>query len=470
MADTIIELFENRVNASGIAPALFYSRDGLWESQSWKDWWEQSERVAAGLLEWGVRPGDTVVLVVSTRLEWAWLDMAMAMIQVVTVPIEHDMAPDRCAEILAEVRPRALVVEDPALLRRIAASADTIPARVVCLDEEILLFGQESKESTNIRPGTRRSLPELVAHGRRDLSRDHGKVARLRRETRPETPASIVYTAGTSGEARGVLLSHGGFAAQVSNLSALGLFTSDDLQLLAIPLASIFAKTLYLTGIGCGMKLAFGSKKGRCIDDLVEVRPTVLAGMPSVFAGLREELEEPRDGAPFSTRFFEIAHSRGLVIQRRLAFGGIRAKIARVEGNLLKKGFFSEFHDLMGGRLRVLLSGGATLEASLAEWFGALGVPILDGYGLTEACGAVTLNLPEDFKYGTVGRPVPGVDVTIAEDHEVLLKAKTKMLGYIGDHSPGIDEEGWLHTSDLGYFDRQGFLTLTGRKTDHEKN
>ena len=462
---TLIEMFERRVQRSGARAALTSRVGGARRSTSWSSWWQQSERLAAALIQVGVGPGDRVALVSRTRIEWALADMAVLMCGAVTVPVFVATTPERARELIEDADARVAFVEGPLEL-------DCLP---LDLFEHVVCFDSVGVDRTESQP--RRVTVEQIARdvltldafddaGRAALSSDSMLVARRRAAIAPSQLATIVYTSGATGVPRGVELTHANVCAELEAIARLELFGSDDVQLLSLPLAHIFARVAFYASIPTGMIIAFGEGMESLLGDLVDVRPTVFCGVPYIF-------ERMLDGIDARSA----ASAPGM--QRAL---GRLASWADEEASSRRAGRRSWRHDmlarvvepalrvpvrqLVGGRLRYFISGGAPLGASTASRLHALGLLTLEGWGLTETCAAASFNTPDAYRFGTVGRPLPGVDVTVAEDGEIYVQGEMVTAGYRGGDDTELFDGPWLRTGDLGRFDTDGFLHITGRKKD----
>lgn len=479
MSATIVELFEEQIHRSSVTPALCRHRDGIWEEFTWKEWWDGSERVAAGLMEAGVERGDRVGIVASTRLEWVVVDMGVAMAGAASVALQVETSAPELARVLADNDVETVVVEDPLQVNKVLEARESAPSvrRVVCIEQNVLVASQGRRGGDFLRLESMAVPDELVVESLDDL-RDRGRsrlanepryVAARRRSVDEQTVATLVYTAGVSDRPRGVALTHGNLVAEVEALSSLQLFSNDDSQLLFLPLAHIFARLLYLAAVGYGMTTIFGRGPDRLVDDLAETSPTLMASVPWVYERLRDDIVDRIRKRRWRSRLLPVALEVGKAVSRRVQAGGDVGPVLRWEHRLFSQLLLEDVRELLGGEMRFLISGGAPLDEEICEFFFAAGVLLLEGYGLTETSGAVSFNMPDDFRIGSVGKPLPGVEVTIAEDGEILVRGPTVMKSYVTDREDEhrvVDEDGWLHTGDIGRFDDDGFLHLTDRKRE----
>jgi long-chain acyl-CoA synthetase len=481
---TLVALFEARVHASGSGAALLGRRDERWEPCSWQQWWETSERLAAALLAQGVVPGDHVALLSHTRMEWAWAELAILMIGCVVVPLYPTHTGEQLIWALEHACARALVIEEPALLERLALAVtpETRPATLA----HITVIDSESVTGQGAQPVRRLraedigldgmgqlqldTLEGMIAQGRRALALDAELVARARARVGPQTLATIVYTSGTQGRGRGVMLAHQHLVAELDAMARLGLLEAGQRQLLVLPLAHILGRMLLWAGVRYGLETALTGKLGRLVELMQELRPHIMGGVPQIFENIRAHMAyEFNQVDSIQASALRAGYAEGQRLSDRVQRGerpGLRDVAAQA---VLERTLFARVRAVFGGSLRFFISGGAPLPASVAAFFHACGVLVLEGWGMTETCGASTFNLPSAFLFGAVGQPLPGVDVAIAEDEEVLVRGPTVMLGYWRDEeasAEAIDAAGWLHTGDLGRFDSDGFLRITGRKRE----
>lgn len=470
MATTIIDIFEERVNASGAAVAI----RGLNQpaGMTWREWFDASERFAASLVEWGVQPGDRCALIANTRPEWVVVDIGIMMAGAVSVPLYPSSPAIAVQAILKDAQPSVVVVEDPVQLQKVLSCLDDIPTlkRVVYLDHECVFRtpaadGKRQLHVQELQTGKLdvRAFEQLDGEGRRALVDTPKLVSKRRRALRPEDVASVVYTSGTSREPLGVKLTHDNFLAEVQALTSLNLLTAQDAQILFLPLAHIFARVLYITAIGYGIETTYMHELHRLKEAWQSVQPTFFAGVPHVFERIREQFESEIRNNRLAARWYDSSQHRPSRPQTPLA------RLTKITDTVVAAALSQSFKETFGGRLRFLISGGAPLPVSVSEFFEKFGILVLEGYGLTEVTAVATVNLPDEHRVGSVGRPLPGVEVTLDEDGEILIRGRSVMPGYLNRDDltrAAIDPQGWFRTGDLGEYDRDGFLHITGRKKD----
>ena len=479
MAETIVELFEEQVHRSSVGGAICHHRDGVWEEVTWKEWWDASERMAAGLMQRGVDKGDRVCVLASTRAQWMVVDMALAMAGAVSVALNVATSAEELGRVLQDNDVETVVVENPIQFGKIVEAGEAAESvrQVIYIDDDVLVASRGQSGGDIIRMESL-SLPErwdvlsiddVRGVGQSVLADDPRYVAGRRRLVDADSDLTIVYTGGVSAQPRGVVLTHGNLASQVEALAALQLFSSEDLQLLSLPLAHIFARILYLAAVGYGMTIGIGRGRQQLLDDLDDLQPTLMASVPRIYERLRDEIIERIERRRWRSKLLPLAMEVGKSVSQSLTGNSDVGLLLKWEHRLFSKLLLEDVEELLGGSMRFLISGGAPLDEEVSEFFFASGVLLLEGYGLTETSGAVSFNMPDDFRFGSVGKPLPGVDVTIAEDGEILVRGDTVMKRYVEDDdrdSRAVDSAGWLHTGDIGRFDSDGFLHLTDRKRE----
>jgi long-chain acyl-CoA synthetase len=454
---TIPELWRRATETYGSSTAFLKATRGGWREVSFAEAAAQVDELAAGFLAIGIEKGDRVAILSRTRLEWTLCDYALASVGAVVVPIYPTSSPVECAYVLGNSGARAIVCEDDAQVAKVTPTRVELEA----LRQVIAIEGADDGSMP---------LDELAARGRALLEERPQAVEQARRQVTEDDVFTIVYTSGTTGPAKGCVLAHKNYAEMTRIIRRVEVFEPTDVALLHLPLAHTFGRLVQLAGAEIGFRIAFCPDAARLGRDLVEVRPTLLPSVPRVFekahSSVRARIERSR-GPRRRAALWALSvgyrasrlRQRGLPIPRRLAFE------LRAADRLLLARIRSRF----GGRLRYAISGGAPLAREVAEFFHAVGILVLEGYGLTEGTTAAAMNRPDRYRFGTVGPPLPGCEVAVAADGEVLIRGETVFRGYYGDERTTQDvlaPDGWLKTGDLGSLDADGFLTITDRKKD----
>jgi long-chain acyl-CoA synthetase len=469
--DTLVRLFAERASALASKPALKSKRRGEWQAVTWEEWDARARAIATELVTSGIEPGDRVAIFASTREEWVIVDLAVLMAGAVTVPIYQTLNGEQAAYILSDSGARVLFAEDAAHLTRIAdgggrAALDAL-VKIVVMDDphdDVVPAGLRTRPTP---------LEELLARTRGT----RGAVVQPRIDAvRASDLATIIYTSGTTGPPKGAMLTHENLVFEVAALGEVIDVGERDEQLLFLPMAHIFAKVLVVMQWQAGYVTTFAESITKVLDNAGEVNPTFMGSVPrlyeKIFAVANDKAEKE---GKVKRGIFDWAIGIGRQTSKARQKAAVEGKSTKPEGWLgvqnryATKLVLSKIRARFGTRLRFAISGGAPLAKELAEWFDGAGVPILEAYGLTETTGGATINSQDRYVFGTVGPAVPGVELKLASDGEVLIRGKNVMRGYWNkeaDTREVIDADGWIHSGDIGVIDAAGFLTITDRKKD----
>jgi long-chain acyl-CoA synthetase len=449
----------DRVAASPEREAFRYPSGPGWASLTWAETGDRVNAIAAGLLALGLRPEDRVGLVSNTRLEWVLADFGILCAGGATTTVYPASNAEEMAYILADAGCRFAVVEDEAQLAKLRSVRDKVPA----LATAILVEGAADDDWVV-------DLAELERRGRAHLAADPAAVSNAVDAIGRESLATLIYTSGTTGRPKGVRLVHDCWTYEGAAIDELGILTADDVQYLWLPLSHSFGKVLLAAQLAIGFATVVDGRVDKIVDNLGEVRPTFMAGAPRIFEKVYARVSgmvEEEGGVRL--RIFNWAFGVGRRVSRlrqeRRPVPALLAARYKVADRLV----FGKIRARFGGRMRYFVSGSAALSRDVAEWFDAAGLLILEGYGLTESSAATFVNRPEDTRFGTAGPPLPGVEVRLAEDGEVLLRGPGVMRGYHGlpeQTAEALDPDGWLHTGDVGELAPSGHLSITDRKKD----
>ena len=420
-AGTLARLFLKQAAARGDAPGLKSKQGGVWTPVSWREWERRARALAARLVEVGVARGDRVAIFGQTREEWLVTDLAGLMAGATTVPIYPSLVADQAAYILRDSGARVLVAEDATYVERIAA----VDRPLVEGMAKTWLFAELPLEDA----------PKALA------SQVDDRIA----AGHAHDLATLVYTSGTTGPPKGVMLTHANLVAEVRALDGLLPIVPDDEQLLFLPMAHIFGRVLVAMAYEVGYTTTIAESMLKALDNAAEVNPTFMGCVPrlyeKVYAVANEKAAQAGGLKAALFRWATRVGSQG---------GGGAARWAA------DKLVLSKIRARFGTRLRFAISGGAPLAKELAQWFEGAGLVILEAYGLTETTGGSTINTLQKRRFGTVGPPLPGVEVSLAKDGEVLIRGATVMRGYWNKESDtreAIDDAGWFHSGDIGELD-----------------
>ena len=441
---------------------------------SWASMASRGADMAVALREMGVRPGTCVGIVATSRPEYLTVLFGIWLADAVAVPIHHTCTGEEIEGIVADTSLRLLILSGPTQLRKIAGRDHSLDVPVVLMhDAEILeTMVERGRSFLRLQDLGEERFPaglELMADitGDGDWDEDGALPPP---GAGPDDPAVIIHTPGTSGEYKGVVLSHRAMLFQGRELSRLLGLTEADIQLQVLPLSHVLGLASVMACMHVGAATAFGGGFRSLVDDLGTFQPTFLVGVPRLYEKLVRKIKVGTEelGVVWRSVFrlgLDAARER---LERRLVEEPVDW-LADLEHGLANRLIFPRVRALFGGRLRFFVSGGAPLDRDIGMFISALGVPVYEGYGLTECGGASHLNAPGRFRPGTVGQALDGVETRVASDGEILLRSPEGMGSYLVGASSGevlLDDDGWLHTGDIGRLDEAGYLKVSGRKKE----
>jgi long-chain acyl-CoA synthetase len=430
--------------------------------QSTRDWFDRLRDVALGLSSLGVGRGDRVVIMSESRPEWLLADLAILSLGAVTVPVYSTLTAAQACYIVRDSGARLAFVSTSEQLEKLQRVRHELPQLEVIVPFEPV-------------PATSPSIVGLAGVEQRGHARMMAEwgVAREFRERartiRPADLATIIYTSGTTGEPKGVMLSHANLISNLVAGHAVVPVNEQDVSLSYLPLSHSFERLVSYVYLAHGVTIVFAESMDTIGRDMTIVRPTVMTGVPRVYEKFQARILEKGHALPQPRRTLfhwgvRVALARGRALAQGRSVGGVLA----LEAALAERLVFAKIRDGVGGRLRVLASGSAPLPLSVAEFFAGIGLPITEGYGLTETSPIVSANPLDAPRLGTVGKPVQGVEVRIAEDGEILVRGPNVMQGYhnLAGETAAVLRDGWFHTGDIGTIDADGYLAITDRKKD----
>jgi len=458
-APSVAHLFRSRVEASEHEVAYQFVRDGMWGSLTWGQVREQAYRLAAGLIALGVAPEDCVAVASATRYEWAAADLAVMCAGAATTTIYPTTISSDVSYILSNSGSKVVFAEDEAQVDKLRETRDAIPGvlRVVTFD------GVPDGDWVI-------SLRELEQMGVELLTTNPGVVDERIDALVPERLATIIYTSGTTGRPKGVRLTHDAWTYEAAAVDAIHILNKDDLQYLWLPLAHVFGKILLTLPLQIGFPTAIDGRVDKIVDNLAVVRPTFMGAAPRIFekAHARITMMMAQEGG-LKEKLFQWATGVGARAAELRTQGSEPTGLLAAQYALADRLVLHKVRERFGGRVRFFISGSAALNKDVAAWFNSVGLLILEGYGLTETSAASFVNRPSAYSLGSVGWPLPGTEVRLAGDGEVLLRGPGVMEGYHHNEeatAESVDVQGWLHTGDIGEVDERGFLRITDRKKD----
>jgi long-chain acyl-CoA synthetase len=449
---TIGALWRRAVARDAAEPAYLAERDGRRVEVSWREAAERVDALANGLLALGVKKGDAFAILASTSLEWCLFDFALALVGAIGAPVYANSSARDAAYVISHSESVGVLAEDDEQLAKISGTHGELPRL-----RHVLSFAD---------------LEELETHGREFAAANPGALAEREAEVGEEDLFTYIYTSGTTGPPKGCMIRHRNYyemAAIVDKMPQRFVFPGDVL-LLYLPLAHNYGRMIHLQAVYMGYTLAFCRDPLRVAEGLAEVRPTILPSVPRVYEKMHTAIVGALDEATGPKKAIgEWALRTGRRVSALRQAGKPIPAALRAQHRLADRLVYSKVKARLGGRLRVANSGGAPLAREIMEFFDALDLTIYEGYGLTECTTACSVNRPDAYKFGTVGRALPGFEVKLADDGELLIKSPTVFAGYLKDEAATrevFDGDGWLCTGDIAQIDDEGFITITDRKKD----
>jgi long-chain acyl-CoA synthetase len=417
---------------------------------SWRDLYDKVIHVAAGLRSLGVGSESRVGLLCSTRAEWVVADMAILAAGGATTTVYPSSLPDECAFIMADSGATVIIVENEIQLAKIRAVSDELPA----VTSIVMIDGSADGVL---------SLDQLAERG--DPDEIEGVIATIGRDQL----ATLIYTSGTTGRPKGVELTHDNWLFTSEGTSRRDIIAPNDVHYLWLPLSHSFGKVIEVLVIDVGAETAIDGRVDKIIDNLSVIKPTVMAAAPRIFEKVYNvAVSSVQAEGGIKLKIFKWAVGVGSRVSQIRQRGEQPGRVLALQYAVADRLVFAKLRARFGGRLRNLVSGSAPLSVELAEFFDAAGLTILEGYGLTESSAATFVNPPGAARIGTVGPPIEGTEVRIADDGEVLIKSRAVMRGYHGlpEETAESLRDGWLYTGDIGELDEKGYLRITDRKKE----
>lgn len=451
--------FSKRVDYPDLV-AYKYKRGSAWIGVAFKDAVTMAEHYACGLASLGIKRGDRVGIISHNRMQWALIDYACAALGCVLVPIYPSLLKEQVLYILNDSQSKVVFAMDNIQSQKVDGVKDKLKeaGHFIIIDEEL-------SDVNNPWIG----LSELADKGKNFLDNNPKYVVESIQNVDIDDMHTIIYTSGTTGEPKGAILTHRNFLSNIDGVSNIIDFRTDDVFLSFLPLSHIFERMAghYLPTY-FGAMIAYAESIDTVAENMGEIKPTLMVSVPRLYEKMYGRvLESVEAGSPVKQKIFNWSLKVGReYVHKRMRHESISG-LLQFQKNIAFKLVFSKLNERVGGKLRYFVSGGAPLSPEIAEFFGAAGLQILEGYGLTETSPVIAVNRPEKFKFGTVGPILDNVEVRIADDGEILSRGDHIMKGYYNKEAEtreAIDEEGWFHTGDIGHLDDEGLLKITDRK------
>ncbi len=457
--DTICRRFLEVSSRDSTRPAIVFSRKGKWIEQTWSNYRNVVEEVSLGLRALGVQQQDRVGILANTRPEWAYCDMGILCLGAITVPIYHSSTSEDVAHILINSQCKILICENQILFKKFSeVRAQTKVQKVICID-----FDPDKISDPDVL-----SFEKLQELGTKEIKLNPLTFQERAKKVVLADIASIVYTSGTTGIPKGVVLTHAQVMSEVVDIFPLLGISAKDRTLTFLPFTHILGRIELWGHTTIGYTMCYAESIDRIRDNFAKTKPTVMVAVPRIFEKIYGAILLQAETSKIEKKIFSWAVSVGSQVSIcKLERRPIPISVA-LQYQLAKKLVFNKINHGLGGCLRFVFSGGAPLAQNISEFFHAVGLTLLEGYGLTETTAAITVNTPFDYKFGTVGKPIGDVKLKIAADGEILIQSKKVMKEYYLDPEATRDafEDGWFKTGDIGEFTSDGFLRITDRKKD----
>ena len=454
-SNTLADLFPLAVRKHGPARAVMYKdASGQWVSKTYEQVGEIVRALSLGLMDLGIEKGDKVAILANTRPEWTYFDFAALSAGATVVPIYQTNSPDECQYVLENSDSIAVVVEDAEQLQKVEQVRDRCPK----LEHVILIEGDAE--------GTI-SMDDLSGRG---SSHSDDEWEERWSSVGSEDICTFIYTSGTTGPPKGCVISHGNYRSMLDMVHEANVLGDDELTYLFLPLAHSFALLIQLGSFDLGATLAYWERDPlKIVPNLAEVKPTYFPSVPRIFEKIYTAAtgNVEKEGG-LKKVVFNWAIGVGRKVRERERAGKPIGWLLRRQYEFADKQVLSKIRALFGGNLKLAVTGAAPINPEILRFFDASGVLVVEGWGMTETSTAATISRPEEFRFGTVGRPFSGCEVKIADDGEILVKGPNVFKGYYKNEEATRETivDGWLHTGDIGEFDSDGYLKITGRKKD----
>ncbi len=457
MVETLSQLFLNTIKSYPKDDLLLSKKEGKYVPISTEEFADRVKCFSLGLRDLGLEAGDKLIVLSENRPEWVISDVANLCLGGITVPIYTSLIPEQIKYIIDDSDAKIVVVSDQSQWQKIEAikpQLTKVTSYITCLSEApegVLTFAQ------------------VLERGRKMDKQNPGLFEKMALEVKPDAIASIIYTSGTTGPPKGVMLTHSNIFSNVKTCSSILPFKDTDTVLSFLPLSHILERMGMFVYLYNGMSIGFAESIDTLGENLLEVRPHIMVNVPRVLEKIYAKvIDNVQASSSLKRKIFFWAVKVGRKYGRKKILNQPISKLLQFKRNLANKLVFSKVYAKTGGRVRFFLCGGAPLSKDIGEFFYAIGLTVIEGYGLTETSPVITANTFENLKFGTVGKPIPGVEVRIDEDGEILTKGPNVMNGYYKREAASREafEGGWFHTGDIGHFDEEGFLVITDRKKD----
>ncbi len=439
-----------------------FKKSGKWVNVTWKEAAEIAKNVAYGLHKLGIEKGDKVAIIATTRFEWVMSDLGIMMLGAITVPVYPTLLPHNIEYILNHSDSVAVFAENKEQTDKLLRIRDKLPKvkKVIVYDWDSSL----EKDDWFLK------WEEFLKIGEEEKKKTHDLVDKWLDRITEEDVATIIYTSGTTGLPKGAMIIHRNIMSNARDVGKILEHKEGEVTIGYLPISHAYERINALGAVVHRLVYGIAESLEKVGENLREIRPTLLPGVPRVYEKLYQRINNMiEDSPPFKKKIFLWAKKVGKEMLEYKEKNKKPPLSLRIQYALANKLVFDKLREAIGGRLKFGITAAAPLSPEIIKFFQSLGIPLYEGYGMTECMAPATMNTPDNNKIGTVGRPLPSVQIKIAEDGEILIKGPNVFKGYYKNEEETrktIDEEGWLHTGDLGEIDEDGYLKITGRKKE----
>ena len=457
MVDTISQIILNTIRLYPKEDLILFKKEDVYVPISTQDFGNDIKYLSLGLKDLGHQAGDKLIILAENGPKWVMTDFANLCSGGITVPIYPSLMPEQIKYII-----------DDSDAKIVVCSSQELWEKVKIVKNELTKVRHFISFQSEIPEGVL-SLNDVMKKGKEIADENTDLFEKTALEAKPDDIASIIYTSGTTGIPKGVILTHDNFISNIKTLAAIVEFTHKDMVLSFLPLSHVLERMCTFAFLYKGCSIAYAESVETVADNLIEVQPHIMVSVPRLFEKIYAVvMDNVLESPALKRKIFFWAVKTGTEYGKRKLQKQSIPGLLRLKRNLADKLVFSKIIKKTGGRTRFFVSGGASLPKEIADFFYALGLVVLEGYGLTETSPVIAVNTFENLKFGTVGHPIPGIDVKIAEDGEILTKGPNVMKGYYKKEIETKEafEGGWFHTGDIGHLDEDGFLVITDRKKD----
>ena len=460
--NTIPELYRFLTEDYGLKKSGYVIQrkvDNVYKGISYKEMKEETDLFAYGLVELGLKKNDSVALISENRPEWVYADFAMQLLGIINVPLYPSLTSDSIQYILNDSEAKAIIVSSGFQLNKVLKIIKNCKHL-----KQIIIFNEHEDEDGKQKILT---FKEVQEKGKDRKKKNPQLLIKTSGEIKENDVCTIIYTSGTTGEPKGVILTHKNIISNVNAALIIFPITKDDIFLSFLPLCHIFERMAgYYTALAAGCTIYYAESIEKVATNLQEAKPTLMTSVPRLFERIQSRIIKNVESQSVTKQkifYWALEIGRQFIAAKKK--GSVPIALG-AKHRIADKLVFKKLRERTGGRLRFFISGGAALSRELGEFFEAAGIQIVEGYGLTESSPVIAANRPDDYKFGTVGKPLPGVEVKIASDGEILARGPNIMKGYFKKKKETEETviDGWLHTGDIGVFDSDGFLMITDRK------